>query len=492
MRIADLRHRTNFLRTEVGFGDSPGVEPHRYHTLPGCNFPFLDRTIDLWSEDARTTFHKVFKYHPLVNELRERVPSGSETLLVRIRDTSRVGRVPWEGFHDFLTMHPERYVPIRMVDLGSPWRLRNFEQAMRVLLLVGHGGPRQSFNAEAVQAHLGGALAELDKGTLAYLDIKHPLPTLDLSAAPSEAWRTRVTQVRPHVVIFFGYGRYDGSPEVLVAAGDDGWMPLDRLVPLLFSEEDERPAFWLFWACSLAEEPANAEYLTNGPSVFQSLTRFGAAAVVSMRSRVGLKLSGVMLKALFQALLAGESIEAATAIARCAALDAGEDLKSRGRLDFAAPAVWSTGQPVERLSWGRPDPDTPPAIWTSLRLFRIDDAYREIATGTAAMELWAMERAQIWAKAERLLLTVGRRLGNSGLAGEALARFVQVAAAVRHEFGRPAVPVVLSVGRNFDDRLRLWAEKALGMLNPAYHSTNLAAALDDMSKAGVLGLAEPA
>ncbi len=110
------------------------------------------------------------------------------------------------------------------------------------------------------------------------------------------------------------------------------------------------PLFAVFWACDTARAPeVNRE--APSPPFYEALLRSGVASVLAMQAPVTDHGAILMAQEVFQALAAGEALDAAAVHARTVLLDAAESGGTDG-LDWACPVVWSSGLPAVQLGWG--------------------------------------------------------------------------------------------------------------------------------------------
>jgi hypothetical protein len=408
--------------------------------------------------------------------LDERMFEDREPLVLRV-GSGNESRVPWEAFQ--AEIHPvnrHKLAPLRTVDQDRNFGFGAVPSRMRVLALVGHPGPKRAFDPQAAQdflaATLSGARAasgRIDRFELAQLRDD----SLDVVATCVEA-------LQPNVVIYFGHGRRAPGPEVRTAAAENGWMTVSALAQRLFAPPQAAPPFWIFWACSLGEDESQPSQQVDGSAALSTLSQSGGIAVLAMRSRIRVRAARPMLEALLGSFASGEPLEVAAAVCRAVALST--DVIGDGRMDYAAPAVWSLSEPVDAISWG--DAPAFPASWVAVRLLSDGNELPALASGLAPVDEASSALAQTWSQPGRYFATTG----SATIDPASRSRLLSVGAAIRHATGRPVVPILPRGGATFDRRLRLWAEDAVRQLDPRHHDREIAHAIGAVRDTGLNGL----
>lgn len=485
MRVAATIKQTAALRRQVAIREQGQVATAaRVIDLPGFALPFLDREVDLWGDGARRKFEKAY--------LRDRRQEALEILLWNrpepfvLKVTDDCGSIPWEGFQLYLDpANREKFAPLRLVGGTSPWAFASPAKRLTIMNLVGDPGPGHEFEPERAREMFSSIFAELDASTKTRLAAADP-STVMLPEAGLDGAAAAANDVCPNVVVFFGHGRIASGPEVRFGPGPDGWIALADLVDRLFGPDVSKPIYWVFWACSLAEDSAQPELRVDGPEIFKVLTSRGAVSVLAMRSRIRVPFARLMLRALVQALAAGEPLEIAAALARTAACATDAAIQSGGQMDFAAPAVWSVSEPVDAVTWGTVPPF--PAVWTSRPLLAgLDGRFDELGSGVAPVSEWAKAAAAAWSQTNKVFLQAPVAAGPDEIAAFG-ARFLELASAVRRLTGKAVIPIQLGPGLNFDRKLMAWATEAHRHLDPRHSDRELAVAIGHMSSWGSFGL----
>jgi hypothetical protein len=482
VRIGDLEVRQDGRRWQVAVRGADGVS--KFFSFPPGLLPFWDKRIDLWSRRARKEFDKQFDGSQLVAWLERQLVNLSDPYVLKIpADASE--RAPWEAFHAcFASEDRAKFVPLRMTDTNPPWASGEFNERMKVLLLIGHPGFDNAFVPDLVRGHIEKVFDELDFASKACIE-EEPLKCAPLVGEKDiEAAAVLAGVYRPNVVIFYGHGSQENGPEILCGPPSAGWMKLSDVVDSIFQDPHCRPYHWIFWACSLAEETTQPNLRLDGPQIFQALKARGAASILAMRARIRVDYSEVMLRALFQALAAGRPLEMAAAFARSAAC---ARANSDGRIDFAAPAVWSLNAPLDRIIWRDRDA-TAVTTWDILPLLSVEDEFQELSMGAVEFDQRAVAAARSWSACARVFVDVEGNDLKGG--GEAAALFFETAAAARHYHGRPAIPILLRQGRTVDDKLRRWAQAAHRRLDPRTGASEIAAAVQAVKEQGLAGLSQ--
>jgi len=320
-------------------------------SLPPWRF-WGSKDFDLWDAAVGKRLSKIAQTRDLARTLEDfvgRAPIGALTIVTGKRAADVL---PWEVFGNYFQYESsiERYRPVRVLAPDQPWRLRAFEEALRLLLVVGHEGPEAAFDADAQRERIAAALGRLGTDTLAIFHCGTDIPTLSLSTQPRAAWTETFRNVAPHIVIYFGHGRGGAAPALRFGPGPQDWVQL-RDFTTDIATAGAFPPFWIFLACSLGESTPNSEVIA-GPEAFRVLAAHGALTMLAMRARIRVDLAEIVAASVIESLGAGQSIESAAASARYAARTSRRDT-GRDLLDWAAPAVWSTGQPPQTLTWGR-------------------------------------------------------------------------------------------------------------------------------------------
>jgi tetratricopeptide (TPR) repeat protein len=392
--------------------------------------------------------------------------------------------IPWEGFQLYLDpANREKFAPLRLVGGTSPWAFASPATRLTILNLIGDSGPGHEYDPVRAREMFTSIFAGLDAATKTR--VADPT-TIIVGEDGLDAAAAVAKSVRPNVVVFFGHGRIASGPELRCGPGADGWIALADLVDRLFAPDDTKPIYWVFWACSLAEDSAQPDLHLDGPEIFKVLTSRGAVSVLAMRSRIRVPFARVMLRALVQALAAGEPLEIAAALARTAACAMDAAIQSGGQMDFAAPAVWSVSEPVDAITWGTEPPF--PAVWTSRPLLAgIHGKFDELGSGVAQLSEWAESSAAAWSQERKLFLHAPVAAASDAMATFD-ARFLELASAVRNLTGKAVIPIQLELGLNFDRKLMAWAAEAHRHLDPRHSNRELAVAIGHMSRSGSFGL----
>ncbi|MCA0002790.1 MULTISPECIES: hypothetical protein [Mesorhizobium] len=475
MKLAEASSPSNLFRRFIRL---TGAGPDRDIGLPWLRLPFLDRPFDLWSRDSRLALRSAFPAGEIAAALDERMFEDREPLFLRIGAGARESAVPWEAFQaEISPLNRHKLAPVRTVDDDRSFGFAAVPERMRVLALVGHPGPERAFDPQAAHDFLAETLAAAAtaSGRIDEYDLLQ-LRADDLDAAVALA-RT----LRPNVVIFFGIGQRAPAPQLRTADGDDGWMAVSALAQRLFPTPHSAPPFWIFWACSLGEHDEQTSQSVEGGAALTALRQSGGISVLAMRSRIRVRAARIMIEALLGSFASGEPLEVAAAVSRAAALNA--DVISDGRMDYAAPAVWSLSEPVDAVSWG--DEPAFPASWVAVRLLSGANELPALANGVAPIDETSSALARTWTRPGRYFAVTGSASIDPG----SRARLLSVGAALRRDTGRPVVPVLPRSGATFDQRLRLWAEDAFRQLDPRHHDREIAQAIAAIRDTGLNGLA---
>lgn len=474
MKVAEVSCSSRWLRPVVQL---KGAGQDREIALGGLRLPFFDRPFDLWSQNSRTSFRSAFRTDAIAAALDERMFEDREPMVLRVGSGDEAS-VPWEAFQaEINPLNRHKLAPLRTVDQGRNFSFSAVPSRMRVLALVGHPGAERAFDPQAAQDLLAAALsaARAASGRIERFELAQLRDdSLDVVVACAEA-------LQPNVVIYFGHGRRAPGPEVRTAAAENGWMAVSALAQTLFAAPKAAPPFWIFWACSLGEDENQPSQQVDGSAALSTLSQSGGIAVLAMRSRIRVRAARPMLEALLGSFASGEPLEVAAAVCRAAALSA--DVISDGRMDYAAPAVWSLTDPVDAISWG--DEPAFPASWVAVRLLSGSNELPALGNGLAPVDEASSALAQTWARPGRYFAATG----SAGIDAASRSRLLSVGAAIRRDTGRPVVPIIPRAGATFDQRLRLWAEDAVRQLDPRHHDREIARALGDVRDTGLNGLA---
>jgi hypothetical protein len=484
MRRARAIYRNPILkaRTILVHVESPVSETVEI-VLPGRNVPFLDRGVDLWSDEASKQFERTFGGSNVQQCLDGIMRNVTEPLRLLVTADSG-SSVPWEAFQRNLArVHRRHFAPLRMVGPESSYAYSSVPDRMRVLVLIGHPGDDRSFDPSVAEQLILDAILRPGTVKSTFLE-ENAVKAIQLRDDTLPDAANVAAEIRPNVVVFFGNGRRSGAPSLCLGPGESGWHRVSEIAAQLFPLPLAPPPFWIFWACSLAEDTAQPRVLFEGPDVMNALGRPGAISVLAMRSRLSARPAKVMLEALMQAFVAGEPLEVAAAHARDAALTVA--IENTDRMDFAAPAVWSLSQPVDRLDWG--GNRAFPASWVVQSLLGNVDRQPDLATGVAPIAPYDRAAAQSWASPGYVFATTMTAAAAPPDPLLVQARFFAIGAAFRQTTGRPVIPIFLSEGADFDGRLRNWAAVALARLDPRWGDGMIVAAIVAVQRGGCLGL----
>jgi hypothetical protein len=478
VRVLDVACTTHFFRRKITLAEGGRKDAF---SLPGLSVPFLDRPVDLWSPNADQAFASTFGKSGIADALDRRMFNRPEPIVLRI-GAGEEASVPWEAFQQKLDPSNRRKLaPLRLVDPSRAFRFSTVPSEMRVLVLVGHPGAEPAFDPAVAQNFLENTLS----AARAASGRKGPTVAVQLRVAELPQVAAVAGKLAPNVLLYFGHGRRSRGPELLLGASDGGWTPLGTIAQTLFPKPQSRPPFWIFWACSLAEGSDQPISRLEGPEALRALGVGGGVAVLAMRSRIRVSTARAMLEALIGAFAAGEPLEVAAAIARTAAVDINPE--AGGRMDYAAPAVWSLSEPVDRINWGAEAAF--PASWVALPLITASGDLPELATGLAPVDAAATALAETWARPGRYFVST-QGVEDVGEDPAARTRLLGAAASIRRETGRPVVPIVPRAGATFGQRLALWAKDAHAQFDPRYHDRELALAIGAMADDGLHGLAQ--
>lgn len=437
--------------------------------------------MDLWSEKATAQFDASFGKTGIATGLDQLLFNVQEPFRLAISDLAAAG-VPWEAFQRVLHARNRRkFAPIRLLDTDPGFAFSAVPDRMRILALVGDPGESHDFDPQDAEAFFRDAVLAAGTQQESFLD-EDPLVVTQLRQSSMSDAASLATRHRPNVVIYFGHGRHENGPQLCLDPGDSGWRRLSEVADALFPAPAPRPPLWIFWACSLAEDTVQPMLTIEGPGVFTSLGPRGAVSLLAMRSKVRVWTAKIMLEALIQALVAGEPLDVAAALARAAVLAV--EHETTDHMDFAAPAVWSTSEPVDRLTWGA-SAAFPPS-WVLMPLLGgPDDKTPALATGVCPLDERYRDVARIWAQPGRHFIVLPAPAEDSPTIE---ATFYAMGAAIRQLTGRPIVPVLLPKGGGFDRRLRFWAQRAHAQLDPRHHDRAIAAAVKSIADDGSYGL----
>ncbi|NLR98097.1 hypothetical protein HGP17_14880 [Rhizobium sp. P38BS-XIX] len=475
MRIVDASIRTSLFKRTLTLSD---IDRAADFIVPGRNLPFAPKPINLWSEDAQKQFDSCFGSSGIASDLDKRMFNRAGPTILRV-PAAEADLVPWEAFQRQLdTANRRKLAIVRAIDQDKAFRFDKTPSRMRILALVGHPGDDTAFDPGNAQTFLTSVFnAAVTANPRVERAVVTQLRRQNLADCISV-----VTDLNPNVLLFFGHGGHS-PPRIRLAAGDDGWMELGAFVDEVFMNASQRPAFWIFWACSLAENANQPDQHLDSPQMLSVLGERGGIAALAMRSRIQIRTARVMLEALLSAIAAGEPLEIAAGLSRAACLESFPE--TRGRMDYAAPAVWSRSEPVDRITWGADEAF--PASWVALPLIATGNEFPEFAAGSADVDDVTASLAETWATPGRFFISTSN--GGESVEDVAVrARLVGVAAMIRKRTGRPVVPVFLRTGTTFDQRLGNWAGDAHGYLDPRFHDRELAMAIASIATERLNGL----
>ena len=458
-------------------------------SLPGRLQNFIHKPVDLWSPNAQETFRKTFERTGIPKELDVLLHRSGGAAVLRI--SPKAATIPWEGFPLLLDeRNRERLAVIRQIDPEPVFAFSALAAGMRTLVLIGDPGPDEAFNAADAAGFIERAF---DEARMTTGDVIEEVKTCRLDQLTVYDVAKEISTFAPNVVLYFGHGRERDGPQLLLGARESDWVNLSEIVSEIFPQA-VIPPFWVFWACSLAEESVQPLQNFDGPAVLRALGSQQAAAVLAMRAKISVHLARPMLNTLITALASGEPLEMAAARSRAAGLTA--DPPMRGRMDFAAPATWSNSRPVDRIAWGHHAPF--PLSWVALPLFagaaaRSDAiAFPEFSLGTFEPDARMVSLSESLAAHARLFLAVESATAEQAIKASAdpsdAAVLLGAAAALRARTGIVMIPIMLDPGGTFVPKLQAWARSAHAALDPRWHDVELARALDLMARNGTAGL----
>lgn len=475
MRVANVGCETHLRRRRIRLAED-GRDPQTF-TLAGWEIPGVRRRVDLWSTNAGREFEEAFGGSGIGAAFDGRLFNLPAPLVLRVPDESP-SDIPWEGFQRLLNpANRTKLAPVRIVDPDQAFSYATVPSAMSCLVLVGHPGPDSAFDPAAALQFLESTIrgAMTANGRIPSVQA-HQLRHGGLGSV-ADAVRER----KPNVVVYFGHGRNETGPELLLSP--TMWAPIEEVAAALFPDAGSRPPFWIFWACSLADQGEQPMLRLGASGTLTALEASGAVTMLAMRSRIRVDTARPMLDALIGAFAAGEPLEVAAAFSRAAALAVGSE--AGGRMDDAAPAVWTRSEPVEAIAWGAGDAS--PSTWVALPLLDADGTLPELASGFAAIDNAATTLAASWVQPGRYFVTVPAGT-DVGADPAARTRLLGAASALRRMGGRPVVPVVMRTGATFDQRLRLWARDAHGSLDPRHADREISSAIGAVVRDGLAGL----
>ncbi|CAO3438908.1 hypothetical protein, partial [Azospirillum palustre] len=310
---------------------------------------------------------------------------------------------------------------------------------------------------------------------------KPAISILQLRSVDLDHIASTVRGKAPNVVIYFGHGRHETGPELLLSATE--WVPLEKVADALFGGAAVKPPFWIFWACSLAEGADQPSARMGSAATLNALAASGGVAVMAMRSKIGIRTARPMLDAVIGAFVAGEPLEVAAAYSRAAGLAVG--VGSTGRMDDSAPAVWSRSEPVDGIRWA--DQNEATSSWVTLPLLGAEGALPELETGLALVDNDATALAASWRASGRYFVTASVK-GEVGADPAARVKLLATASALRRLGGRTVVPVILRSGTSFDQRLRHWGGASQELLDPRHANREVSAAIGAIARDGLAGL----
>lgn len=457
--------------------------------LPGRLRDFFRKPVDLWSPAAEGAFRKTFARTGIPTELDAQLhrSGGSAVLLV----SPKAATIPWEGFTLLLDeRNRERFAVTRQVDPEPAFAFSALASGMRPLVLIGDPGADQAFNAADAAGFIERAF---DDARMTTGGVIEAVRTCHLNHLTIRDAADEISTFAPNLVLYFGHGRECDGPQLLLGPRASDWVSLSEIVSKIFPQA-AIPPFWVFWACSLAEESIQPLQNLDGPAVLRALGAQQAAAVLAMRAKISVHLARPMLNTLITALASGEPLEMAAARSRAAGLAA--DPPMRGRMDFAAPATWSNSRPVDRIAWGHHAPF--PLSWVALPLFagaaaRSDAvAFPEFSFGAFEPDARMVSLSESLAANARLFLVVEPVTAEQAIKASAdpsdEAVLYGAAAVLRARTGIVMVPIVLDPGGTFVPKLEAWARSTHAALDPRWHDVELARALDLMARNGTAGL----
>ena len=477
MKVVDVTLKAGLLSNTVTFTERGKVVAK--FNLAGGRLPFFNRPVDLWKPTAERDFKSAFGKSGIAAAIDQRMFNRPEPLVLRIGPAERAP-LPWEAFQGLLHLSNQlKFAPLRTVDPNQAFHFDKLDSPMRVLALVGHPGKEPAFDAKDAQTFLARVL----KAASATHPTLESWLVLQVNEESLLAVASEVASLAPNVLIFFGHGEHLPFPRIRLSGGERGWMPLSDFVDQLFAKASTRPAFWIFWACSLAEDGDQPQMRLDAPEVLRVLGERRAVSVLAMRSRIRVKTAQAMLETLIGAFSAGEPLEVAAALARAAALSLYPE--AGGRLDYAAPAVWSLSEPVAQITWGAREAF--PASWVTLPLIASGSEFPELATGLAPVDNDVAALAKTLTSPGCYFLTVQ---GATDAAQEVTVRvrLSGIAAIIRKNTGRPVVPVLLRAGATFDSRIEFWAKDVYEYLDPRFHDRQLALAIKSIAEEGLNGI----
>jgi hypothetical protein len=475
VRVADVECETHLGRRRIKLAeDGRDLQTFR---LAGWEILGMRRRVDLWSTNAGREFDEAFGASGIGAALDRRLFNLPGPLVLRVPDGSP-SDIPWEGFQRLLNpANRTKLAPVRIVDPDQAFSYATVPSAMSCLVLVGHPGPDSAFDPAA-------ALQYIESTIRGAMTANGRIPSVQahqLRHGGLEAVADAVRERKPNVVVYFGHGRNETGPELLLSPTE--WAPIEEVAAELFPDAGSRPPFWIFWACSLADQGEQPMLRLGASGTLTALEASGAVAMLAMRSRIRVDTARPMLDALIGAFAAGEPLEVAAAFSRAAALAAGSD--AGGRMDDAAPAVWTRSEPVGAITWGTGDAF--PSTWVALPLLDADGVLPELASGSVAVDDSATALAASWVHPGRYFVTIPTGT-DVGADPAVRTRLLGAASALRRMGGRPVVPVVMRTGATFDQRLSLWARDAHASLDPRHADREISSAIGAVARDGLAGL----
>jgi hypothetical protein len=257
--------------------------------------------------------------------------------------------VPWELLIERLkqTEVHSTVSLVRSSMIDPPIAPRVSDEPMRILVLQGDDGKsiRRPLNLDIEAEQIAQAWNALDASARECVD-KPKVVKATRADLPKD-----LNDHKPHLIWFSGHGRIDPNSSLLLADGQ--WVTAGEFANLIKRSceppfQGLPPLYAVFWAC----ETGRAEISRTGaisPTLFEELAKVGVISVMGMQSAIRDVSALSMAQGLMRFLAAGYPMETAIARVRAHLID---DLPSGAHeMDWAAPVVWSVGEPVEKLCW---------------------------------------------------------------------------------------------------------------------------------------------
>jgi hypothetical protein len=423
---------------------------------------------------AKVRFQQLLTKNPRFTEFWARATGGYETGGVRLmfHAGEESWRLPWElllaSFND---RDLERVIITRGTGDSRPIQPSDFDKPLQIQIILGDNSGRRGgrLRLKDEVTDLTRIYDGLEQG------VKHNVRLLECVQPTIEELPGLLKSRRPDVLWFSGHGT--AKPPVFCLKSNDATIRdlTPALLGRIIKEAGVRPVYVIFLACHLALG-IEADQLGAAPDFFEALIASGVQGMLVMQGAINDTAAVHLATALFRHLAVGRPLDWAVASARSVVRDAIPDQDS---VEWARPAVWSSGQPPSQLRLAFADSDAAQRQVAARQLLRAR------VTAPTDVDLVAdpvcCERVRKWLNFDPPRLHL---VGTPHHAGTQTL-WIRLLLALQSSSNKTIIAIELE-DEDSTRALRLWAEaiqrEAARWYEPFLHSTDLLDRLKDDPK----------